>query len=168
MSIGPIIAASAKVSRAYAERITRGVGADIFARKPKGVNTNHPAWVIGHLSVYPDRLLPMLGRADLAQPIEAPYEALFDHKSECRDDPTGSIYPPMATLLDRSMRRHEVIIDLLLETPDEALERPNSFAMQDRFPTVGHLTNFMLVGHPMLHLGQLSAWRRCMGLGPAA
>lgn len=167
MSIGPIIAASAKVSRGYAERITKGVTAEQFARKPKGVNANHPAWVLGHLSVYPDRLLPMLGLATLAKPIEASYETLFDHKSECRDDPAGSIYPPMPALLDRYMSRHEVIINALPEIADGVFERPNTFAMQDRFPTMGHLTTFMLVGHSMLHLGQLSTWRRCMGMGPA-
>lgn len=167
MSIGPIIAASARVSRGYAERITKGVTAETFARKPKGVNANHPAWVLGHLSVYPDRLLPLLGHAGLAKPIEGSYEALFDHKSECRDDPAGAIYPSMQTLLDRYMARHEVIIGALPETADEVFERPNTYAMQDRFPTVGHLATFMLVGHPMLHLGQLSTWRRCMGMGPA-
>lgn len=167
MAIGPIIAASARISRGYAERITKGISAENFARKPKGVNANHPAWVLGHLSVYPDRLLPMLGHAALATPIEARYETLFDHKSECRDDPTGAIYPAMAELIERFVGRTDVIIGALPETPDAAFERPNTFAMQDRFPTIGHLATFMLVGHPMLHLGQLSTWRRCMGMGPA-
>jgi len=29
------------------------------------------------------------------------------------------------------------------------------------------MLNFYLGGHVMLHIGQMSAWRRMMGLGPA-
>jgi len=32
-------------------------------------------------------------------------------------------------------------------------------------PTVGDLLLHVMTAHPMLHLGQLSAWRRLMGLG---
>jgi hypothetical protein len=32
-------------------------------------------------------------------------------------------------------------------------------------PTVGAAVNFMLGGHLQMHLGQVSAWRRAMGLG---
>ena len=35
------------------------------------------------------------------------------------------------------------------------------------FPTVGAAINFYLTGHVMMHAGQISAWRRCMGM-PAA
>ncbi|MFG0275678.1 MAG: DinB family protein [Phycisphaerales bacterium] len=167
MATGSMIAASAKVCRSYAERLTKGIEASKFARKPKGVDANHPAWILGHLSVYPDKLLPLLGRADVAQPVSASLEAMFDLKSECRDDPDGSIYPPMAEIIERYNARHDAVIGLLDETADDVFARPNTMAMQDRFPTVGHITTFMLIGHPMLHLGQLSTWRRCMGMAAA-
>ncbi|MBZ0172257.1 MAG: hypothetical protein K8E66_07760, partial [Phycisphaerales bacterium] len=35
------------------------------------------------------------------------------------------------------------------------------------FPTLSQLTNFILLGHSMMHLGQMSTWRRAIGLGSA-
>jgi hypothetical protein len=39
---------------------------------------------------------------------------------------------------------------------------------REMFPTLGAVVAFYLGGHVMNHLGQLSAWRRCLGLPPAA
>jgi hypothetical protein len=36
---------------------------------------------------------------------------------------------------------------------------------RERFPTVGAATNFLLNDHLMFHAGQVSAWRRAVGLG---
>jgi uncharacterized damage-inducible protein DinB len=35
------------------------------------------------------------------------------------------------------------------------------------FPVTGPTLIFMLNNHTMMHLGQVSTWRRCMGLPPA-
>jgi hypothetical protein len=35
------------------------------------------------------------------------------------------------------------------------------------FPTVGGAVNFLCGGHNMMHLGQISTWRRAAGLGSA-
>ena len=40
--------------------------------------------------------------------------------------------------------------------------------LRSRCATVGEVANFMLVMHTSFHLGQMSTWRRCMGLGPAS
>jgi hypothetical protein len=48
---------------------------------------------------------------------------------------------------------------LLAQHPDEKA-RVN-------WPCIGAAFNFLLSGHVMVHMGQVSAWRRCMGL-PAA
>ena len=36
-----------------------------------------------------------------------------------------------------------------------------------RFPTKGAALGFYVGGHFMMHMGQLSAWRRAMGMGAA-
>ena len=58
-----MIAAAAKITRGYGERILVGVTAQQFARKAtvngKVIDANHPAWVFGHLATYPTgALLP--------------------------------------------------------------------------------------------------------------
>jgi uncharacterized damage-inducible protein DinB len=36
--------------------------------------------------------------------------------------------------------------------------------LAERFPTTGHALTHVLVAHENLHLGQLSQWRRVLGL----
>ena len=39
--------------------------------------------------------------------------------------------------------------------------------MRGYFPTVGAMVAFIMTSHEMDHLGQVAAWRRAAGLGPA-
>ena len=39
--------------------------------------------------------------------------------------------------------------------------------MTELFPTLGSMQAFYVGGHIMMHLGQISAWRRMQGLGAA-
>ena len=157
----------ARVTLGYGEALLAGITPDKFARKAEGVDANHPAWNFGHLSIYPDMLLEMIGKGDLADPKDG-YEALFSKDTQCKDDPEGSIYPPMDEIMAHFKDRHEVLINALEGLSDEDFARPNPReSMADRFPTVGAMANFMLVGHCMMHHGQTSTWRRAMGLGSA-
>ena len=62
--------------------------------------------------------------------------------------------------------------DIHIEIPDESrLVVGDQIALgrsRELFPTLGAVVAFYLAGHVMNHLGQLSAWRRCIGLPPAA
>ena len=46
-------------------------------------------------------------------------------------------------------------------------ENPNEGRMRELFPTIGAATGFYVGGHVMIHMGQISAWRRAMGLEAA-
>lgn len=158
---------SAQTSLGYADRLLTGIESSQFARMPEGVNTNHPAFILGHLALYPEKLLRFLGREDLAID-ESAYAELFAPNVECKDDPNGSIYPPMNELIERFRQRHEVLIGVVAETDDDTLQQTNpNEGMRDRFPTLGSMLTFMLTSHIMMHMGQMSTWRRCMGHGPA-
>lgn len=167
--IADAILPSARTTRAYAERLLKDVQPAQFARLAKGVESNHPAWIFGHLSIYPDRVLEMLGRPELAKPREG-FEKIFGAGASAepmRDDPSGSIYPDMESITAYYFDRTDAVISALAETSDEQLQKPNpNERMADRFPTVGAMTDFMLGAHSMMHFGQLSTWRRIMGLGP--
>jgi hypothetical protein len=164
--VAQTIVPSAKFCLGYADATLKDVKAADFGKMPKGVVTNSPAFVFGHLGVYPDRLLEAVGRGELAKPI-AKHLDLFVKGKECVDDPNGTIYPPMEELVSRFRERHEVLLGVLSELTDGDFAKTNpNEAMRERFPTVGILANFLLSGHMMMHLGQVSVWRRCMGLGP--
>jgi hypothetical protein len=56
----------------------------------------------------------------------------------------------------------ETMLDLIL--PPEALARPAPERMRSRFPTVANVLLGLMTSHFASHLGQLSAWRRAVGL----
>jgi hypothetical protein len=172
-SIGTILAQTANVTVLSAERLLAGITPQSFARfaRPGGVelHSNHPAFVLGHLSLYPAKVLAHLGRdaGDVTPP--AKYEDLFKNGVECRDDPAGTIYPSMAELRDFFLRSYRAAIASLTEADDARLAGPNPSEgrMKELFPSLGAMLNFYLSGHAHAHLGQLSAWRRAQGLPPA-
>lgn len=171
--IGEIIAAGAALGPMYAERLLKDVAVGQFARfaRPGGVEvkSNHPAFVLGHLALYPRRIMDHLHQP--AGPTEYPasYETLFKNGVECQDDPKGTIYPPTTELTERFFASYRAAIEAVKAAPDEVFDEPNPVEgrLRELFPTVGMAINFYLVGHVQVHLGQVSAWRRAMGL-PAA
>ncbi len=166
------IVAAAKLARAYGERLLVGINPQQFARKPvvngKTIDTNHPAWVYGHLATYPTKVAAMVGldAAQLAPP--ANFEELFKDGTPCKDDAAGNVYPAMEAVTGAFFRTHDALFEslggiddakLLVQTPDEKARQ--------RFPQIGGRVLFMCNNHLMMHFGQVSAWRRCVGLPPA-
>lgn len=165
----------AKILRGRSEQLTAGITKEMAARKPKGaigndtvtVNCNHASFVFGHLALYPARMLERL-RLDTTgvKPPET-WDALFKAGVECLDDPNGTIYPAYEELKGLYFRATDLAFERILAGVTDAMleaapadERPRAM-----FGTNGAMLNFMLNNHVSLHMGQLSTWRRCMGLG---
>jgi len=158
--------------RGYAERLLKDVPDHMYARKPtwglggKEIDTNHPAWVFGHLALYPPRIVQMLGGS--VEPPPAAFEPLFKNGAPCLDDPRGTVYPSMAAINAEFFRQTDAALAALAKATDKQLEAPTpDETARKHFPTVGEMCLFMLNNHVAMHLGQISAWRRCMGLPPA-
>jgi len=172
-SIGNTIGDSLSLSLANARKMLTGVTPLNFARYAtpgnQVVESNHPAFVYGHLSLYPARILDQLGVDSSAISPPARFQELFSKDATCQDDPTGSIYPSQAEVTEVFFRGYEKCLEILRNTPDEAFQIPNPTPgrMTELFPTLGSMQAFYVGGHLMLHIGQISAWRRMQGLGPA-
>ena len=172
-SIADTIAANARLTLAFAEAIAKDIPADRFGRfstsaSGEPVNSNHPAFVYGHLCLYPGRCAEMLGAADSELKASDAYEALFAPNVECRDDTDGSIYPSKDELVSKFMQGQASAIELILNASDaKLLEDTPVERYRERFPYVGSVVAFLTSGHAMMHLGQVSAWRRFEGLGSA-
>lgn len=170
-SLGNTIADSLQLGLDYADRLLKDVTADQFARfaTPGGqtVESNHAAFVFGHLSLYPGRILEALGHT----PPELPegFEQCFSKVATCVDDPEASVYPPMETVVRFFRDTYAAAQQALRAADDNTLQQPNSMGgrMTELFPTIGSMHNFYVGGHLMMHLGQVSAWRRMQGLGTA-
>ena len=171
-NIGPMIAASAQIGIGYGERLLKDIKPEQFARFAKigdtVIQSNHPAFIFGHLSLYGCRVMENLGvDATDHQPTEV-FTNVFSHQAECLDDPDGAIYPAMDEITEAFFSSYKAAVETLNNAPDERFgeENPNE-VMRDKFPTKGAMLGFYVGGHVMMHIGQLSAWRRAMGLGPA-
>lgn len=171
--IGKLIAQPAALATMYAERLLNGLTAAQFARfaRPGGVEirSNHPAFVFGHLSMYPVRVMQGLGLDPGPTAVPEGWEPLFRNGVECIDDPEGKVYPAMEFLTRHFFASYQAAAQAVADAPDEKLIAPNPAEgrMKELFPNVGGAFSFYLAAHPQSHLGQVSAWRRMMGL-PAA
>lgn len=153
-----------RLALGYADMLAADIPPDRFAHCPVP-NVNHPAFCFGHLSIYPERLLEMLGRPELARP-DARFVELFRAGSKCVEE--AGRHPPKDEIMARFKDRWEVIATVLPQIPEERFldANPAEGRMKELMPTLGAMAIFMCGTHMMMHLGQVSIWRRLIGLGP--
>ncbi|MEZ6138252.1 MAG: DinB family protein [Pirellulaceae bacterium] len=171
--LGSMIADAASMGPRYAQRLVDGISADRFARfaTPGGevVAANHPAFIFGHLCLYPLKVVELLGgNVDLVTP-PAGFAELFSKDAKCQDDPGANIYPPADQIMAFFESSHQAALEALRAASDEQLAQPNPVdsPMKTILPTLGSMLAFYMTGHLMTHLGQLSTWRRMEKLPPA-
>lgn len=170
--IGPMIAASAQLGLGYGERLLKDITPEQFGRFAQigdtVIQSNHPAFIFGHLSLYACNVMDQLGVDSAAhQPTEA-FKTAFSKDAQCQDDPDASIYPAMDEVTGAFFTSYKAAIDALNGADDDVFREANpNEGMREKFPTKGAMLGFYVGGHIMMHIGQLSAWRRAMGLGPA-
>lgn len=165
---------AAELGLGYADALLKTIPAETFHHMPStaaangpGRDVNSPAFNIGHLATYPDaRILSLLGREDLVRPLPFSID-LFKAGAPCVDQP--GLYPSKDVLVATFNDRYRVAIDALAGVSDEHLAKQNPLEgrMRELFPTIGSAVAFLLIGHTQSHLGQISVWRRIMGLGSA-
>jgi len=158
MNIEPVLHSFAYCLDFLREQVSDVAASDMVAQ-PAGV-TNHPAWVIGHLSY----TFQMLGGAiDVPPWLNDGWAARYG---------TGSV--PIADVGLYETKDHALAalhdaqsrITRAVEGLNEArLNEPfPEESYRNVFPTIRHALTQVLVGHTAFHVGQLSAWRRAMGL----
>ena len=170
-----MIADSAVRGLQYAEGLVADIPANQFsamARLIDGdgretvVDANHPAFIFGHLALYPSRIVEELGGDASAVKPDDGEQALYSRKVQCVDDPAGGRYEAKKILVPRLMERYRTAIDALRAADDDRFRGANpNEAMRGKFPTIGAMHAFYVGGHFMIHMGQISTWRRVMGLG---
>jgi len=147
---------------AYATRLVGDLSEDQMCTQPHRV-VNHPAWSLGHLAVAADHLGKLLG---LSSDLPAGWEDTF--KTGGTPSPDKSLFPDRDEILRVLSQQHARIARGLSDVDPATLARPHpNEKSRAHFPTVGDFAIFLMTAHEMDHLGQIAAWRRAMGLGPA-
>lgn len=161
MFVDAVLASYAEL-RDYAQRLVADLDdAQMVAQPVPGVIMNHPAWILSHTAAY----APVLAGILRAQVVEDPVHHRFGRGSQPTSD--TSIYLPRVELIAHWLTVHDAAAEALGQCGPERLSEPTPMPRwRSRFPTIGRLAMQFLVKHPATHLGQLSAWRRAMGLPP--
>ena len=135
------------------------VAAPDMVTQPNGI-MNHPAWVIGHLTITCQNLGGVIGLA----------EWLTDDWAERYG--TGSVPIADADLYETKEDALAMLRDAQVKIT-KAVDQLNDLRLDEPFPdesyrevfpTIRHALTQVLVGHTANHIGQVSVWRRAMGL----
>ena len=146
-----------------AETLVKDVSAEQMVGQPNGV-VNHPAWSLGHLVVAANSLGQVLG---LTSTLPDGWDKTFATGGE--PSALVSDFPSKEEILGALKEQHERNTEAIKKLDPASLAAPHpNEDMRSYFPTVGDMVVFLMTGHEMDHLGQIAAWRRAMGLGPAS
>lgn len=151
----------------YAKTLVNDLSEDQMTTIPSKGLGNHPAWTIGHL---------VSGSADLARDLGAEFKMpdkwneLFTRQGPGdprKPDLDKKKYPSKQLLITELENQHNKVKVLLENIEESKLNEPLRWRFSNFMPTLGDLVAFMCINHESMHLGQLAAWRRAMGLDSA-
>jgi hypothetical protein len=145
----------------YLREQVADVRADEMVAQPNGI-MNHPAWVVGHLT-YTCQLLG--GVIGISEWLPNDWAERYGTGSAPQAD--SRLYETKDELL-KILADAQSRINKAVERLDEAeLNAPfPDESYLEVFPTIRHALTQVLVGHTANHVGQVSLWRRAMGLPP--
>lgn len=151
----------------YAKVLVQDLTVEQMTTVPAPGLDNHPAFTLGHL---------VSGSADLARDLGAEFEMpdnwadLFVRKGPGdprKPDLDRNKYPSKHLLITELEAQHNKVKQLLKDIEKNALREPLTWRFSSFMPTVLDVVAFMCINHESMHLGQLAAWRRAMGLTSA-
>ena len=145
-----------------ASMLVKDIPDDQMCAQPHGL-VNHPAWNLGHLVLSEHQTGGLIG---LESTAPDGWAELF--KAGGTPGADRGAFPGKAELLDELRKIHERWRAALPGVDAAVLDavHPNEKTRR-YFPTVGTQVAFILTSHEMDHLGQIAAWRRAAGFGPA-
>jgi hypothetical protein len=145
----------------YCRTLVGDIADEQLAEQPHA-GVNHPAWILGHLAWAADGALAMLG-APKVLPDE--WKTLF--ASGSKPSASRAVYPSKNELLRAVEGGYLQARQKAASASPERLSRPTtSPRAKETLPTFREMVAFLLTGHMGVHLGQLSSWRRMLGLPP--
>lgn len=169
------IASAALRSHGYVSKLAVGVTKANAGLKPRHpgmpggvIDTNHPLFVFGHLGLYPSRVLKLVGKDGVSIAAPTAWEGLFKAGAACLDDASGTVYPAWDEVWAHYERATKAALEVVPSIDDAVLLTPTAEERyREFFPTTIMAVTFLLNNHVMMHAGQISAWRRCMGMPSA-
>ncbi len=151
----------------YAGLLVADVPDELMCRSGGAGHENHPAFTLGHLVIGSAIAAEILG---LERGVPDGWAELFERQGPTDrrlppDDP--GLYPPKGELLEELGRQHKRVAAAIKAADAATLDRPHEWRMDRWMPNVAGVLTFLCTAHEAMHIGQLAAWRRAMGLPSA-
>ena len=144
----------------YALALLKDITDEQFIERPGG-NMNHPAWIIGHLAAYHPVVIALLKGAQFDDPKDDPLYGFAGHGPQDALEANVS----KQTVVDRFAAGHEMVAEALLGAlPEDFNRQPSLPRWANCFPSVQFMLPDLLIFHESMHIGQISMWRRAIGL----
>ena len=144
----------------YALALLEDLSDEQMLLRPGG-NMNHPAWILGHMSLYYPTVPALLKGETFADPAD---DDLFGFRGRGPQDDV-ELYGSKDSQVERMETGHELVAQALLSAAAEDFNRPPSLQRWAKmYPTVEFMLPDLLLLHENIHIGQLSIWRRAAGL----
>ncbi len=146
----------------YGQRLVADLSEDQMVAQPVCAGTapvNHAAWVLSHLNVY----LPIISSIIDKKPFDDPREHEFGMLSKPEID--RNTYAAKADLMGSFVAGHERVATQLAAADDSIFENDVMLPRwQPVMPRAGIALPYLMLLHENQHFGQISAWRRVLGL----
>jgi hypothetical protein len=145
----------------YCRSLLADIADERMAEQPVA-GVNHPAWILGHLALTADGTLEKLGGQ---KTLPAEWTTLF--KAGSKPSASRGDYPSRDGLLRAVEESYLHLRQLAATATPEQLSLPTTNRRaKEALSTWKEVVAFVLTGHMGGHLGQLSSWRRMIGLPP--
>lgn len=151
---------------AFANKLVEDVSEEQMTVIPSQGLENHPAFTLGHLASGSAMTVEDLG-GDFILPDGWKDFFLRKGPGDPRQPLLEEKYPLKNELLVELEKQHNKVKSHLLAATPEQLAASVQWRFGRFMPTLLDAVLFMCVSHEAMHLSQLSAWRRAMGLPTA-
>lgn len=150
---------AAFVNVGYAKKLVADIPEEKMCLQP-APGMNHAAWQLGHLAFVFDSMIKVFS---VKGTMSAEWYELFKAGSQPHSD--RSKYPAKDALLREYEQNFRRLVDAVASAAPETFDRefPNP-KLRTMLPTIGVAMVHVLTTHQGIHLGQLSAWRRALGM----
>src|SRR5262249_1037541 len=129
--------------------------------QPNGF-VNHPAWTIGHITAATHLLARTIG-----VPKWLSTEWVQHYRTGSKPISDAAPYDSKNELLSKLREAQSKISEAIEQMTDAQLDVVfPAEAYRYVFPTIRHALTQVLIGHTSFHVGQISLWRKAMGLPP--
>lgn len=150
------------VRRYLAQLVSDIPDSDLYALQVKKINS--PGWCLGHLAVETDAAYRHLKSPGIVP--EEWYRLFYFTSPPLVVNPDLPEKNLLTDALDEVFRQLESAMEL---QPESFWERDcHSDFLRNHLPTEGDWYHHILTTHPAMHAGNIAAWRRMRGLGPAS